>query len=260
MTVLALPLVGVPPSGLGVYSRGHVGEPGPWSWYTGREWELVGVDAMNSPQWEQHCDAAVQRVLERGAWGVILDREDQTPDATVDAIAAWIRRNCVRVRIGFTSYPAWRGLARLAAGARGLFWGSPQLYFDPATNARGWNRWRSELGFRLVPSVAGYVEGSDSSRRAADRAMRGTAAAYASYLASVPRAGGAIVWPVWPMPQYMRDALAARYGGLAMFAGVPFNLASSLDTWPGLALVLVLLMLCLALALGAFGAWRWRRA
>lgn len=255
MTVLALPLVGVPPSGLGLYARGRVGEPGPWSWYVGREWELVGIEQMNSPQWEQHADAAVARALARGAQGVILDREDNTPAAVVDAMAAWIRRNCVRVRIIVTSYPAWNGLERLAAGARGLFVGSPQLYFDAPTNARGWSRWLRVLGLRLIPSVAGYVEGSAESRRAADRALRGTPSAYISYLASVPRAGGAIVWPAWPMPQYMKDALAARYTGLAMFAGVPFNIAASIDTWPGLALVLVLLMLCAALALGAFGGW-----
>lgn len=250
MTILAAPLVGVPPVGLGVYARGHVGEPGPWSWYVGREWELVGVEQMNSPQWEQHADAAVARVLARGGSGVVLDREDATPDSVVDAMAAWIRRNFMRVRIIVTSYPAWRGLERLASKARGLFVGSPQLYFDAPTNARGWARWVAALGFRVIPSVAGYVEGSDAARHAADRALRGTPAAYTSYLHSVPRAGGAIVWPVWPVPQYMRDALAARYTGLAMFVGVPFNIASSLDTWPGLALVLVLLLVCASLALG----------
>lgn len=255
MTILAGPLAGVPPSGLGLYSRGHVGEPGPWSWYTGREWELVGIEQMNSAQWETHCDAAVARVLARGGQGVILDREDRTPNTVVDAIAAWIHRNWMRVRILFTSYPAWNGLPRLAAAARGLFSGSPQLYFDAPTNARGWARWRAELGLRLVPSVAGYIEGSSESRRAADRALRGTPDAYRAYLASVPRAGGAIVWPVWPMPQFMRDALAARYAGVAMFAGLPFNIASSVDTWLGLALAVVLLVVCGALALG----W-WARA
>lgn len=36
MTFLAPILRGVPPAGLGVYSRQRVGEPGPWRWYTGR--------------------------------------------------------------------------------------------------------------------------------------------------------------------------------------------------------------------------------
>lgn len=250
MTLLAPALLGVPPTGLGVYARGRVGAEGPWQWYTGREWELVGVDAMNGADWQAHCDAAAARARARGASGVILDREDRTPDAVVDAIAAWIRRNAFTVRVGFTSYPSWNGLARLAAGARGLFWGSPQLYFDAATNARGWARWRSELGLRLIPSIAAYVEGSSSSRRAEDIALRGSAEAYARYLASVPRAGGAIAWPVWPVRPYMLQQLGARYGGVAMLAGLPYNVASSLDTWTGLALVLVLLVVCAALALG----------
>lgn len=253
MSIAAPLLVGAPPSGLGVYSRGHTTEPG-FDWHTGREWGFVGVDHMNSADWQRYADLAVADALQNGRSGVILDREDHTPDAVVDAMAAWIRANALRVRIGFTSYPAWNGLARLAAGARGLFWGSPQLYFDAPTNARGWARWRAALGLRIVPSIAGYVTGSDPSRAAADRALRGTADAYANYLASVPRAGGAIVWPVWPMPSYMRDALRARYGGLSMLAGVPFNLASSLDTWPGLAFVLVGLIICAALAVGAL---RW---
>jgi len=252
VTVLAPLSLGVPPFGVGIYSRGVIPRPGPWQWYTGREWGFVGVEAMNGADWQRHCDAAADEAIRSGRSGVILDREDRTPDAVVDAIAAWIRRWAFRIRIGFTSYPSWNGLPRLAAGARGLFWGSPQLYFDADTNARGWRRWVGELGLRCVPSIAAYVDGSSSSRVAEDRRLRGTPAAYAAYLASVPHAGGVIAWPTHgPVPGYMVDAIAQRWGGVGLVAGVPFAIGATLDTYAGLLVLVVLVLVVLASILGA---------
>jgi len=251
MTILAPLQLGMPPAGIGIYSRGVIPRPGPWDWYTGREWGFVGTAQMNAPNWQQHADAAADEAIASGRRGVILDREDRTPDAVVDAIAAWIRRRALRTRIVVTSYPSWNGLERLAAGARGMFSGSPQLYFDAATNARGWQRWVGALGLRIVPSIAAYVEGSDPSRAALDRALRGTPEAYAAYVASVPRAGGVIAWPTQSAVRpYMVDAIAQRWGGVNRLAVVPWIVGSSFDTIPGVIVFVVLALVLLSIVIG----------
>lgn len=247
MTILAPFAVGVPPVGVGIYSRGRIPRPGPWQWYTGREWGFVGVEAMNSSDWETHAEAAAQEAVRNGRSGIILDREDHTPDAVTRAIAAFIRRWAWRLRILFTSYPSWNGLPLLARLAPGLFSGSPQLYFDAATNAAGWRRWVGVLGLRVVPSAAAYVEGSSASRAAIDRALRGTPAAYDRYLASIPRSGGVIFWPTQgAVPGYMVDAIGREWGAVGMITGLPFALGSVIDTWPGLLVLVVLVLVLLS--------------
>lgn len=253
MTIFAPALVGVPPVGLGLYSRGHLADPGPWAWRTGVEWGFVGVEGMDPAnggiaQVLARCDAAVTDALAHSRSGVILDPETRYSDSDIIALARWIRVNCRRVRIGVTSYPSWPGIVRLVQLAPGLFWGSPQLYYDADTNARGWQRWRALFGFRMVPSVAGYVRGPITSEAVA--ALRSTREGYAQHLESVPRAGGAIVWPNWPMPTYMLDALRARYGGVSALALAPGAALGFLDSWPGLVAVVLAV---LVLAFGVVG-------
>jgi len=240
MTIFAPALIGIPPVGLGVYSRGHVGAAGPWRWFTGREWGFVGVEGMHADVWRAHADHALADAIDNGRSGVILDPETPYPASALIALGDWIRDASRRVRVGVTSFPSWAGIELLAERAPRRFWGSPQLYYDARTNAAGWARWRSVFGFRLVPSVAGYVSGPITAPAVA--ALRGTATGYAEHLASVPRAGGAIVWPNWPMPDYMLDALARRYSGPAALTLVPGATLAALDTIPGMVfLVLVLL-------------------
>jgi hypothetical protein len=255
VTILAPLAVGVPPIGAGIYSRGVIPRPGPWRWYTGREFAFVGVEAMNSAEWETHAEAAAQEAVRSGRVGIILDREDRTPASVVSAIARFIRRWFYRLSIGFTSYPAWNGLPQLASEARGLFWGSPQLYFDAPTNAAGWRRWTAELGLRNVPSIAAYIEGSAPSRAALDRQLRGTPEAYDRYLASIPYAAGVIAWPTHgPIPTFMVSALDRRYGVGGTMLGLPFAVGSAIDSWPGLVVVIVVLVLALLSLGGLLGS------
>jgi hypothetical protein len=204
--------VPAPPSGIGVYARGHIPAPGPWAWYAGREWAFVGVEAMDPAQ--PGGMGAVLAHCERGARAgkVILDPERPYTAAQVDALATWVRAAVSRgVQVGITSFPTWGGLRRLARALRGLVWASPQLYYDARTNARAWRVWAALFGeSALVPSVAAYVAGPITKPDVA--ALRSNAAGYAVHLSSIPKAGGVIVWPVWPVPAYMTEAIARRWG------------------------------------------------
>lgn len=247
----ALALAGVPPVGLGLYGRAQPDAPGPWRWATGRQWEFVGVTRMEVGSWRANCDAAVTRARENGRNGVIIDPETPYGNSDADELAAWCVSNARVTRIGLTSFPSWGPIARIAPKLQRLVWGSVQLFYSIPTNAAGWARWRGLFGQRLIPSIAGYVEGAHTTPEVL--AMRGSPEGYARYIASIPHAPGAIVWPNHPVRQYMKDALAARYGGPRVALSLPFAAASFMDTWPGLALaVVVALVLMLTLAARAW--------
>ena len=242
MTILAPVAAGVPPVGIGLYARGRVGAPGPWQWYVGREWSFANVDQMRADP-VAATQRAIAEAIANGRSGAILDWETDATEAQVRAVTALVVANAARTRVGFTSYPSWRYVGLIAQLTHGLMWGSPQLYFDPATNARGWEHWRSAFGARLIPSAKGYVVGAHTSDAMA-AALR-TPAGYAAYLESVPRAGGVIIWPNHPVPQYMLDAIHARWGGIATPLLVPWAALSVLDSWPGLVLLLALALFAL---------------
>lgn len=202
----------LPPSGIGVYSRGKIPAPGPWDWYTGREWSFVGVEAMDPkrPGGMGAVLASCERAAKSGR--VIIDPERPYTSAEVDVLARWILSAVARgVQVGVTSFPSWNGLRRLARAVRGRVWASPQLYYDAATNARAWRLWVRLFGEEaLIPSAAGYVAGPITRPEVA--ALRSNPSGYAVHLGTIPKAGGVIVWPVWPMPAYMTDAIARRWG------------------------------------------------
>jgi len=213
----------------------------------GREWSFANVDAMRADP-VAATQRAIADAISNGRSGAILDWETEATEAQVRAVAALVVAAAPRTRVGFTSYPSWRYVGLIAQLTRGVMWGSPQLYFDAATNARGWAHWRDAFGARLIPSAKGYVAGAHTSDEQA-AALR-TPAGYAAYLESVPRAGGVIVWPNHPVPQYMQDAIHARWGGVSTPLLAPWAMLSVLDSWPGLVLLLVL---------AAFSLYKWGR-
>lgn len=210
---------------------------------------FAGPEACAPDRWRETVPRLVAEASAAGSSGIIVDPENgwsAAPREEWTALADALNEASLRVRVGVTSFPSVRGIEELARVCGRNVWGSPQLYFDIETNRRGWERWRGMFGRRLIPSIAGYVAGPRTTEDV--RRMRASPEGYRGYIDALPAAGGAIVWPVWPMPGYMRDALAARYGGARSLMLVPLAGLASLDTWGGLALALVGLLVLGALA------------
>lgn len=249
------PLIGVPPVGLGVYGRGQrLAAPFRFSVdlvahrSLRPDFYFVGVDGMRIGSAGiggviAQCDAAIAACDADGASGVIIDPETTYSQAQAIALGQWVAARGRTHRIGVTSFLSWGGLDALMAQCGGLCFGSPQLYYEQTTNDAGWSRWRHLFGGRLIPSVAGYIVGQQE-RAAIDRQLRGTAAAYRAHIAGMPAlAPGVIVWPNWPMPQYMTDVLTARYTAPRSLALVPGALLGFGDSLPGLAFAVFFLLI-----------------
>lgn len=242
----ALAFYGVPPAGLGVYGRDRVlAAPFRWRAVNGLEssyarnvdiarrlgpvWLWTGPSHWTPREWQSTLALMVQRCQETGCSGIIVDPEDVWASlasgdrrAQLSAFGVALGAAALRVRVGVTSFPSFPDIETLAHSAGGGVWGSPQIYgrtsVDPADFVRWFARWQAAFGrLRVIPSIAGW----DSSTNVDERAE------YEAYLASIPRAAGAIVWPVGNMPPHMQAVLASyspggSVGGTAALAAATF--------------------------------------
>lgn len=254
-------LAGVPPVGLGIYTRDRV-EPGPWAWRAvdprirggevaraarahGPIWLFAGPDAWRAETWRGTLARLLGQVGEFGAAGIIANPEagwDGVGSAEFVAFGRALHEASYTTRVGVVTIPSWRGLRDVAAAAGRRVWWSPEFYSQYVTEADvpgWWSRWRSIVGVRLIPTIAAFQPPRD------DDATLATAGGYRRYLESIPRAGGAIVWPTYPIRPYMLDALRARYAGLSLPLLMPGAALASLEG-PG-----VLAALAFVLVLGA---------
>jgi hypothetical protein len=248
MTIGALMLRGVPPSGLGLYSRNRPDAQGAWAfrvWHNARDWGFMGVEQSTPDAWARELPRAVERARQYGQRGIVVDPENGWADVGADEWRAFglaLREVAREFRVGVTSFPQVPRIEALFEAAGASVWGSPQLYFAPEVNARGWDRWRAMCGNRLIPSVKGYVQGRHTTPALA--AWFGSESGYREYVDSLPTAAGCIVWPVHPMPGYMVSALESRYAGpraVALAPSIAINTAASPAGFVLAALVLAAL-------------------
>lgn len=271
MSLSAIAFHGIPPGGLGVFTRGSLLE-GPWRWYAadprigggalvrqcltrGPCWLFQGPDAWRPETWRATLAAQLAAVRALGATGIIANPEagwERASREEKEAFGAALRAASFETRIGVVTIPSWGPFEIVArAAGRGVWW-SMELYSQSAREAMVpalWARWTAIVGRRLIPTLAGFDPPADSD------GTLDTPEGYSRYLDSIPRTGGAIVWAVHGdlrRRPYMVDQLAARYGGIAgslMLA--PFTVLSALDTVPGLVYVGVGLLLAALFALAA---------
>lgn len=269
MSATAIIMGGVPPASLGVYGRAVVlGAPFRWRAvnasradvatqvaqaraYGGGVWLWSGPESFSPRAWRGTLARILSLCESLGCDGIIVDPESEWPALTTAARAseliafgAALRDASTRVRVGITSYPMFPGIDVLAREAGSRVWGSPQIYGRTSLNAADFDswyaRWTDIFGAaRVIPSVAGWESVP----------ALGTADGFRAYLASVPRAGGAIVWPPQrELAPHIAAALADYSPGgnpVGTAAAVAFSVAAR-PTFMVAALVVA------ALAVGAF--------
>lgn len=259
-------LAGVPPTGLGVYAWRSSIPAGPWAWFVvdprfpavvaeakrrGPTWLFRGPESWTLETWRAtlaELVAIASRPLS-GFEGVVVNPEagwDGASDADFAEFGDALAQAALVTRIGVVTIPSWRGFERVARAAGRMVWWSIELYARttaPSTFAAHVARWRSVVGRRVVPSLAGFIPATAMGREWIDPDEDGSS--YRDYLAAVPRASGAIVWE-GGVTDWMRAALSERFGpgGLVSRAlGLPFALLALPDTWAGLAAVVLALAL-----------------
>ncbi len=225
---LAIACFGMPPTGLGVYGRDRV-LTAPFKWRAvnaaraddaaqvgraralgGSVWLWSGPDSWRPENWRATLANIVAECQQKSCAGFIADPENGWPDlsrarlaAEMAAFGAALGAASRETRVGVTSYPTLPGLETLASNAGMGVWGSPQMYgrtsTDRATMHSWYARWTAAFGpLRVIPSIAGWVSSDKID----------TDAEFRAYLAALPKAPGAIVWPAGELPAHIMAALA----------------------------------------------------
>lgn len=252
--VAALAIAGKPPTGLMLIDRNRDHPPGPWFSHapyfnSGRvrpgDWAFIGVDSMRPENWRTSLAHALDVANSKLASGVLVNPEAGWPTAPAsdwNALRSALELAAARTRIGVVSHVGWP-IERLGS-LGGLAWGSPELFFSVentrAGNAHAWERWRSVFGFRLVPCIT--TRGGMLHPRTFS--PREQWSSYEDYLASIPHASGAVLFPGLSIQPDELDALRAHYATPpAVALMLPLTVVSTLDTWPGLVLLVLVLVL-----------------
>lgn len=257
-------LRGVPPVGLGLYTRDRV-EPGPWRWRvvdprirggalvreaqrSGPVWLFAFPDSWEPRTWRETLARLVASARELGAEGVLCNPEAGWGGSSVaerQAFGAALREASKVTRIGVVTIPGWPALEVVAREAgRGVWW-SPEFYSQSVTEeqVRGWwSRWRRIVGGRMIPTIGAFLPPRDTDGTLA------TAEGYRRYLESIPLAGGVAVWPTYPIRPYMVEQLAARYGGARSLMLAPLGALGVIDSWGGAVLLATAIALVLLAA------------
>lgn len=229
-------LGGVPPWGLGLYARDTI-ETGPFRFIAlnahrgdlaaqvaevrargAQLWLYSTPENWRPDAWAAELARIVELARVHGAVGIIADPEGgwtgEMPagagsrDDVAAALGTALAAASDSTRVCVTSYPSWPGLDALARAAGRRVSASIQIYGRTTQDAEEWARWyagwRSRFGSRLCLSIAGWP---------ADDSMD-SAAGYASYLARLPKSGGAIVWDAaGAAPTYIQEGLASYQPG-----------------------------------------------
>lgn len=255
-------LLGLPPTGLGVYVREAIETHPRWDFAAvnasrvdaaeqARELRARGVSQIwvyATPEhfrpdtWRDGLARGASVAASIGAVGIIADPEGNwlaTREHRAQAIALGQALGSLArtgVRVGLTSYPEWRYVETVAEAAGGALWGSPQVYGrtsqSPAVFARWVNRWRAVFGERLAVSIAGWAS---SDALASDAGFR-------AYLAALPDSPGRIVWDAaGNMPTRISDALESARPSV-------INRALLLGTGAGV----VALLVCVGIAVAVY--------
>lgn len=259
---------GLPPSGLGVYGRARI-PAGPWSWVA-----VIGHSAAYASQaaevrslglplwlwafpshsgpvtWRDGLDLLVRRARETGAVGIIVDPETGWRELPRDRRIAEMRAYGAALadiarsglRVGATSHAFVPDIETLVDAAGDGVWWSPQIYSQsdgPGHDAAAFQRWYDVFagaGMRRIPSIAGWVPDREPSL--------GTPAGFAAYLAALPKASGAIVFPGGStVPGHMLAALQGYHPGgsvlgtAALEAGAIVSRLAFLATLGGVLLI-----------------------
>lgn len=250
---ISLLSAGRPPVGLGIFDRSQRVPGPPWIWhasYPARaragDWVFVGVEAMAIGSWRVSLARAVEVAVSRFASGVIVNPERlqvewaNAPQSEFDALSDALCAAALRTRIGFVSIPAWP-VERMRF--RGLVWGGMEWTRNIGPNLRGWERWRRVFGARLIPSL--FTPHGVLPPAWPD------IASFRAYVESIPRTGGAIVWPGYPVEPYAIEVLTERYASpTAALTMLPLSAFSALDTWPGLLFLVLFTLLVVGSLLG----------
>lgn len=214
------------PSGLGAFMRGSFTRPLPWRFVFVNAWArnapaqvaaaraagaevfLYGLPGKFGPRtWRPGLAFIVAKARAiPGVVGIVPDLENGWTGSDADeatAFGAELRELAESgLRVGVTGYPFVAWLHPIAEAAGPLVFFVVQIYGRTAMSAEIFATWwRRAVGAfpgRTMLAIAGWV---------ASEALS-TAEGFRAYLAALPRAPAAAVWPTGTIPRHIREALA----------------------------------------------------
>lgn len=273
MSIASTIYSGVPPRGLGVFSRDRVLAQ-PFSWRAvnasradapqqvsqaralGDVWLYSGPESWSPANWRENLGRILNLTQETQAVGFICDAEGQWPELSqsrrrseLALLGAGLRSAASVVRVGFTSYPSFPDLDALTAAHGDAVWGAVQMLDrdapeTEATLGAWFRRWSELYGLRLIPVIAGYAAGDHQ------RSPEG----FAAYLSKIPDAPGAAAWVLpGPLPAYIQTQLTAWSPGGSDIGTTMRSLVTLVARPAAIAVLVAILLIVVVVASFAAG-------
>lgn len=273
MRPLPLILAGVPPFGLGAFDRGHEGVPGaPFRFRSihaanvntagdfalaarlGPVWMHLLPRRFDPDTWRDGLRDLLRRANIHGPTGIIVNPEwAGADDGAARAFGREVKAASADFRVGMVSIPSFPSLRAFADACDGGCWGSYEAYHRTRAGADVFASWHAawERAFgrgRVIPSIAAWYPETPLGQQLRDPDT------YRRYIASLPKAAGAIAWTTSNAPpRHMLETLSTYEPGGSLPGTVALACASLAVSRAGIGALamLALVMVIVTLRIGA---------